>query len=55
MEFIWPIIILASLGIIFGVLIVWMDGSGQEFDPNNIPEEKIFPRSVLQYMLWHFA
>ena len=37
------------IGIIFGVLIVWMDGSGQEFDPNNIPEEKISSKSNIRY------
>ena len=37
------------IGIIFGVLIVWMDESGHKFDPNNIPEEKILPQSDISY------
>ena len=37
------------IGIILGLLIVWMDESGQKFDPNNIPEEKIIPQSNISY------
>lgn len=37
------------IGIILGVLIVWMDESGHKFDPNNIPEEKILPQSDISY------
>ena len=43
------LVVLFIIGIILGVLIVWMDESGHKFDPNNIPEEKIFPQSNISY------
>lgn len=39
------------IGIIFGILIVWMDGSEQEYNPNNITEEKISPKSDIHYCI----
>ena len=43
------LVVLFIIGIILGVLIVWMDESGHKFDPNNIPEEKILPQSDISY------
>jgi hypothetical protein len=43
--------ILFIIGIILGILFVWMDESDREYDPSNIPEEKISPKSDIRYCI----
>ena len=44
-------IILIIIGLIFGLLLVLLDGSDHNFDPKNIPEEKISPKSHIGYCI----
>lgn len=45
------LVILIIIGIILGILFVWMDGSDQHYNPKVIPGKKISPKSDIHYCI----